>query len=139
VGIALMAIDAKQQKLFVSLCGMMTSAHDGEVLTAARKATRMLQQNKLSWADVISFAGKTEADPIVKAYAARSARRSAGPTREEHPTVAPHSSVIDRVLAKGNLGPREVDFLRSIRGRKTITDKQRNWFDAIVNKQRRYD
>jgi hypothetical protein len=91
-----------------------------------------LQQNKLSWADVISFAGKTEADPIVKA---RSTRRSAGATREEHPTVAPHSSVIDRVLAKGNLGPREVDFLRSIRGRKTITDKQRNWFDAIVNKQ----
>jgi hypothetical protein len=38
---------------FVRVCGLLDSAHDGEVVNAARAALRMLKDAGLSWAEVV--------------------------------------------------------------------------------------
>ncbi len=48
-------------KKFVSYCGMMTSDYDNEVLTAAKKATRMLLDNKITWEEILC--GKPRIQP----------------------------------------------------------------------------
>jgi hypothetical protein len=37
----------------VKICGLLGSAHDGEVVAAARQATKLLQSSRLTWAELI--------------------------------------------------------------------------------------
>lgn len=45
---------------FVRIVGMLGSAHDGEVVAAARQASRMLSEARVSWSEVI------KSPPIIK-------------------------------------------------------------------------
>jgi hypothetical protein len=46
-----------------TLAGMLQSAHDGEVVAAARKCTAFLQGRRLSWTDVLT--AQATAPPVV--------------------------------------------------------------------------
>jgi len=45
------ALSADGRDLFVKLCGMLGSDHDGERARAARMATSFLQDRSLTWGD----------------------------------------------------------------------------------------
>ena len=40
-------------KKIVMYCGMMTSDYDNEILTAAKKATKLLRDNKMTWEELL--------------------------------------------------------------------------------------
>ena len=40
-------------KKIVMYCGMMTSDYDNEILTAAKKATQLLRDNKMTWEELL--------------------------------------------------------------------------------------
>ena len=44
---------AFDRQRFIKVCGMMSSAHDGEALAALRKANAMLKESKLTWAEAL--------------------------------------------------------------------------------------
>lgn len=52
-----MSISDKDRQRLVIILGMLGSAHDGEVLNAAKQAHRVVSAMKLSWSDVLDNAG----------------------------------------------------------------------------------
>lgn len=111
-------MDDKEHSRFVALCGMMTSHHDGEVLTAARMANKFLAERKLTWADVLS--------PTRKEEAPRSANRG----------MPAHQRMAQEALYSSHYVPtqRERTFLEEMLRWNHPTEKQMEWLRNIYER-----
>jgi hypothetical protein len=103
----------------IKLCGMLGSDHDGERASAGLKASKLLMENHLTWHDVIS-------SPNSYQSAEQGAKQQ-----------APHIAICK--LAKDLLDDKiindwEHNFLISISGNLTVSDKQQVVVDRIRRK-----
>ena len=48
---------------FIRVCGMLDSEHDGEVVAAARQATKMLRDAGITWREVLLLVDTKEPPP----------------------------------------------------------------------------
>ncbi len=98
------------------LCGKFGSSHDGEILSAAKMAQRIIARSGLTWDDVLVL----NAQPLRP--------RPVGLTAE----------ILECLEHRYLLSEREQEFLRSIltwaQGGKPLTEKQSKWFSAIKRK-----
>jgi DNA-binding transcriptional regulator LsrR (DeoR family) len=114
-------MDDKEHARFVALCGMMTSHHDGEVLTAARMANKFLADRKLTWADVLASGGACREEP-------RAERR--------HREQAEHQRMAQEALYSAHYVPsqRERTFLEQMLTWRQPTEKQMEWLRSIYER-----
>jgi len=92
--------------------GMLGSAHDGEVIAAARQAERLRAAAGLTWADIVIA-------------------RLPAPQRQNVGTV----DAVDLVLAHQDiLTEWERNFVRSIRSARRLSDKQKQVLQRLVEK-----
>jgi hypothetical protein len=99
----------------VKLCGMLGSAHAGERANAAEAADRLVRAAGLTWADIIGVNASTWEEPE---------------TVEE--MVGAALAYPDAVTAW------ERKFLLSIAGRRTLSPKQQDVLERIVERVRAY-
>jgi hypothetical protein len=99
----------------IKLCGMLGSEHDGERASAALKASKLLMENHLTWCDVI---GTPSADHVAKAPCSH--RSVCKLAKELHN---------DKIINDW-----ELEFLISISGNLTVSDKQQVIVDRIQRK-----
>jgi hypothetical protein len=98
------------------LLGMLGSDHEGERATAGRMAHDLLRQHQLRWEDVFG----------------------ANATRVWHEPRG-HREAAAECLAWGScLTAWEVEFLKSIGSRWSLTPRQRQRLDPIIDKVRAY-
>jgi hypothetical protein len=108
----------RQRTQLVKVLGMTGSAFDGEALSAARKAHRILTAAGLSWSDVIAPAGA-----------------------DHHPTDDDTRTAHDDIAwclrnGDGVLTAWDRQFLLSLQGFSRHSDKQKAVLDRIVAKCR---
>ncbi len=95
------------------LLGMLGSAHDGEVVNAARKAHELLRNSGATWCEVIG-ARDSERDAVHQ---------------------IPHHAVAMELLKSARmLTPFEREFLRGIMAFQKFTDKQEITLETIREK-----
>src|SRR4051794_34591945 len=122
---------------FVKLCGLLTSDAAGERATAARMASDLLRQHKLSWAEVLNpqpcqpcpkCAGRAEQEERSRAYRAAAARDW---TRDPWRNVAVHCLIHDDLLSEW-----EASFLQSVlrQRRQYLSDRQHEVLDRIADR-----
>ena len=103
-------LDPSTADKLAKLCGLFSSDHDGERASAAAMANKLIRQRGLTWQQIIL------------------------------PKRAPDSieAMIDAALDHGDgiLSCWEEGFLRGIRGRQHLTEKQLTKLDAITSKVR---
>ena len=107
------------------LLGMTGSAHDGEVVNAARLADRLVRENGLTWRDVVAPVGRglasvPEPEDVSIDAIRRDWRRAA-----------------QWCLSRGGnvLRDKDRDFLRAIIGyRRCPSDPQLVWLHGLVNR-----
>jgi len=98
------------QKL-TKLCGMLGSAHDGEIVAAARKATALLAARGATWAEAFQVVPETvEASP------------------------AHYQQARELLAHKALLTPFERSFLIGILAHPTLSEKQRVTLEGIARK-----
>lgn len=100
------------QKL-AKLLGMLGSAHDGEILAAARKAHQLVNRNGVAWSDVIG---------------------APGPERDAAPIIEHHGIVLDLLKHVEQLTDFERRFLRGTLAFQKLTDKQAVTLETIKAK-----
>jgi hypothetical protein len=105
----------------VKVLGMLGSAHDGEVAAAGRKAHSMLQAEGLTWGEVIVPVAPRPEPP----------QRS--PHRWRRP-ASPGDTAALCLLWPEVLSDWEVDFCRSIVGRRRISAKQTVVLERLARK-----
>lgn len=110
----------------VKLLGMLSSSYDGEVVNAGRLANSMLKAAGTTWNDVI-------ASPRLPAPA-RPERECRRPDREWRRPVSISHSVRVCLSWPELLTPWELNYLRSINGKTSLTERQRRTLDNIVDK-----
>jgi hypothetical protein len=102
----------------VKVLGMLGSAHDGEVAAAGRTAHSMLKAKGLTWSDVIV--------PAVP--------RPEPPQRRWRRTTSPSDTAALCLQWPEVLSDWEVDFCRSIVGRRRISAKQTVVLERLARK-----
>jgi hypothetical protein len=100
------------QKL-AKLLGMLGSTHDGEALSAARKAHQLVSRNGATWSDVIV---------------------APDPDRDTTPTIEHHGIVLDLLKHVEQLTDFERRFLRGTLAFQKLTDKQAVTLETIKAK-----
>jgi hypothetical protein len=105
----------------VKVLGMLGSAHDGEVAAAGRRAHSMLKAMGLTWSDVIKPAAPKSEQPQ-------------RPQRRWRRGVSPTDTAALCLQWSEVLTEWEVDFCRSIVGRRRISAKQTEVLGKIVCK-----
>lgn len=113
------ALTPANRDRLVKLLGMLASSYDGEVVNAGRLANSMLKAAGATWHDVI-------APPRLPA-----------PMRPEQGWCRPVSisqSVRVCLSWPQALNAWELNFIRTINGRKSLTEKQRQTLHNIVDK-----
>jgi len=103
-------LTANDRSMLAKLLGMTGSAHDGEALTAARKAHDLLRAKGATWGEALGL--------------------------EALPPEPDHVALARELLGtgKGICTAWEVRFLRGILGFKTISVQQRQTLDGIREK-----
>jgi hypothetical protein len=104
----------------VKVLGMLGSDHDGEIAAAGRRAHSMLKAMGLTWSDVIKPASPKSEQP-------QQQRRWRRPT-------SPSDTAALCLQWPEVLTEWEVDFCRSIVGRRRISAKQTEVLDKIARK-----
>lgn len=105
-----MTLAASEANKLAKLLGMLGSAHDGEIVNAARKAHELVRNSGTTWREVIG-AWDTE--------------RDAG-------HQIPHHAVAAELLKSADmLTPFERKFLRGIMAFQKLTDKQEITLETI--------
>jgi hypothetical protein len=107
----------------VKVLGMLGSDHDGEVAAAGRMAHAMLKAMGLTWGDVIKPAAP-KPEPPPQSRTQRRWRR----------TVSPGDTAALCLQWSEVLTEWEVDFCRSIVGRRRISAKQTDVIERIARK-----
>jgi len=105
----------------VKVLGMLGSAHDGEVAAAGRRAHSMLKAMGLTWSDVIKPAAPKSEQPQ-------------RPQRRWRRGVSPTDTAALCLLWPEVLTDWEVDFCRSIVGRRRTSAKQIEVLGKIARK-----
>jgi hypothetical protein len=105
----------------VKVLGLLGSDHDGEVAAAGRRAHSMLKAMGLTWSDVIKPAAPKSEQPQ-------------RPQRRWRRGVSPTDTAALCLLWPEVLTEWEVDFCRSIVGRRRISAKQTEVLGKIVCK-----
>ena len=105
-----MNITASDRSTIAKLLGLVGSHHDGEALSAARKAHELLRAKGATWGEVLGI--------------------------EAQPPEADHIAVARELLGKGRgICTRwEMDFLRGVLAFKTLSDQQQRTLDGIRDK-----
>lgn len=103
-------LTSSDRSMLAKLLGMTGSAHDGEVIAAARKAHELVKAKGATWPDLLGL--------------------DALPPEPDHITAARD------LLAKGRgiCTPWEMRFLRGVLGFKTLSSHQRQTLDGIREK-----
>jgi hypothetical protein len=119
---------------FVKLCGLLTSDADGERATAARMASDLLRQHKLTWAEVLNpscqpcpkCAGRAEQEERSRTY-----RAPRDWSRDPWRTVAIRCLMHDDLLSEW-----EASFLQSVlrQRRWRLSDRQQEVLDRIADR-----
>ena len=106
-----MSFTHRDRESLAKILGMIGSDHDGEVLSAARKANAMVRAAGLTWQQVL----------LVRPSAAQST-----PPAWKRPGEGDHVALATELLRAGPgiLTDWEGDFLRSLLGFKTLKPKQ---------------
>ena len=107
------------------LLGLLGSDHDGEVAAAGRRAHKLLTEAKLTWHAVI-------APPPVVVNAPEPAQRRWREPRDTAATIAELLRWPEPQTAW------ELDFLRSVAGRHSLTEKQEAVLERIFKKVRAF-
>lgn len=108
---------AQRTKLAL-ICGLMTSEHDGEVLSAARKATEIIRGANTTWADVIGL----PSSPRRPTYSP--------PPRPLHDVLA--YWLLDHALQR--LTEKEFKFVKDMSDAYRPTEKQMAWLGVIYTR-----
>lgn len=126
-----------ERKKLISLLGMMGSAHDGEVVNAARAAEKFLAARGLTWKDVITTeapASKLSVDDIMSYAQTFKKKSDYTELCKTKPAVASKELLTQH---KSRLNPDETKFLKDMLSIRYPTDKQINWLRKIYAKCKR--
>ena len=116
-----MSAAALDRAMLARILGMLGSAHDGEVVAAARQAERLRADAGLTWHQIVASA---PAIPF--------------PATPREPRAHTESAVAFAVAHWAFLDARDREFVSSIRHqRRPLSDKQAKWLDDINAKCRR--
>jgi hypothetical protein len=110
MGINSKALDVKARERLARLCGLFGSERDGERASAAAKADKLVRDLGLTWEEVIG------AQPL--------------------PPSMTSQLIAEELAFRHELSKLEVDFLKSAAGFSSLSEKQRQWLDKIVEKVR---
>lgn len=105
-----MTIQHADRQKIAKLLGMLGSAHEGEVITAARKAHKLVHKRGATWCEVIG-ARDTERDAAQQ--------------------IPHHAIVLELLKATALLTSFERNFLRGILAFQKLTDKQEVTLETI--------
>jgi hypothetical protein len=123
------ALPAPALDRLTKLCGLLGSDHDGERATAARMASDLLRQHKLTWAEVLMPA-PAQARPCPACAAHRAPRRAAG--RSWHRTLASLAELAARRPTLFTAWERA--FICNLLDRRTISERQREILAELAEK-----
>ncbi len=124
----------KDRDRLVKLVGMLGSEHDGEVLAAARKATALLKEAKLTWADVVTGTPAPQQRTFTMDMSGfDSAMRAAAASfeemaRQQRDRYQTYTSELDRekaAIAQARLR------LDRVLARETLDSRKRMYFESI--------
>ena len=131
------ALPAPALDRLTKLCGLLGSDHDGERATAARMASNLLRQHRLTWAEVL----KPDRAPVrpCPTCAARHAaerhaprRAAAGSTRSWRRTLA---ALAELAVRRPTLFTDwERAFICNLLDRRTISERQREILAELAEK-----
>lgn len=132
-------MDADKRVKLIKLLGMLGSAHDGEVLNAAKLAQRTLGECGITWEELLSSGGggvKSYLDGYQEGFAtglAKGKRDAARPARAMTWTALAKDLMLNYV---DDLNDWEQGFVESYveRGWDSPTDKQRGVFERMCAK-----
>jgi len=105
-----MTIQPAELSKLANLLGMLGSAHDGEVVNAARKADELVRGHDATWCDII---GAWDAD------------------KDTTQCIPHHAIALELLATAGLLSDFERKFLRGIMGFQKLTTKQREILESI--------
>lgn len=114
-------MDAHTLFKLAKICGKFGSAHDGEILSAAKMAHRLVKEAKLTWDDVLLDGVQITAP-------------------EPEPAPMSDKEKVGFCLEREDfLREKEIDFLKSIQERlmfygKELTEKQARWLYSIYER-----
>jgi hypothetical protein len=124
------ALSAPALDRFVKLCGLLTSEHDGERATAARMASDLLRQHRLTWAEVLTPApAQARSCPACAARSAAPRRAAAGSWRKTLATLAELA-----VRRPSMFTTWERAFICNLLDRRTISKRQREILAELAEK-----
>ena len=103
-------LTASERSMLAKLLGMTGSAHDGEVIAAARKAAALVKAKGATWPAILGL--------------------------DDLPPEPDHVALARELLGKGRgiCTRREMDFLRGILAFKALSSHQRQTLDGIREK-----
>lgn len=105
-----MTIQHADRQKIAKLLGMLGSAHEGEVITAARKAHELVHKHGATWCELVG---------------ARDAERD---TAQQIPH---HAVALELLKSAAALTPFERKFLRGVMAFQKLTDKQEVTLETI--------
>lgn len=146
-----MPLSAKDQDRLVALLGLLSSDFDGEVLTAARKAQKLVKEADETWESVITGRKPDGTSNWWGQEQTQARPKQGGPTgsggyhthanrarpESDHRTSdygAHRAETLEMLKRRHLLTSFEVEFLESIEGRDFLTEKQRPVFERIRRK-----
>jgi hypothetical protein len=127
------ALPSAARERLVKLCGLLTSDHDGERATAARMATDLLRQHRLTWRELLTTQGPC---PTCAAREAAEQERHGWTGEDEDWTRGPWRTVVRRCSLHNDLLTEwEVGFLASLQRRRwPPTPRQQDVLDRIADR-----
>lgn len=134
-----MALSEKDRDRMVKLLSMFSSNHDGEVTNAARAAFALLQRNKTDWDAVLRPAGAGQAyDAGTPHHQAWSSKPQQQPPPNRKADFA-HKADVEACQERSELlSAWEKEFLESLLGRYSLSEKQAARLNAIKEKLAKY-
>jgi hypothetical protein len=124
------ALSAPALDRFVKLCGLLTSEHDGERATAARMASDLLRQHRLTWAEVLTPAPAQAR--LCPTCAARSVAPRRAARRSWRQTLA---SLAELAVRRPTLFiDWERAFICNLLDRRTLSERQREILAELAEK-----
>jgi len=134
-------MSVKERDKLARICEMLTSNQDGEVLTAARIATKMIKAAKMTWTEIL---GATPPQPTQNPRRAKPQREQASDPSQRGDRNWDHFSTVDPEIAEWIERSRgHFEFAESlyhgIRKYGTLTDRQRVAAERCIERDRQYE
>lgn len=143
-------LDQKAKKRFIQIAGMIGSNHDGERLAATVKANAILAEHGLTWAEILQEGGGTryissheynlqrqraervERENRILRAKVLDLERIVAARRKRSSAAASIQETCDQIIANMELSEREEDFIKNVRGRHRLTEKQEAWLRSLA-------